>query len=263
MTHRISPRKLAWLGLAFLACACQAEAPKLTPAAGTSRPDYAPPGQALHQFGSLAALAEGGIGPTVWLSTLKGGSSLVGLGSLSELRGEVLIVDGTTWLGYPTGPRGSYARKLGPSDETAAFLVTATVPAWRRMSLSREVRFEALEESVAQLGRDAGLDAKEPFPIIVEGTLQKLEFNVVNGRGFEAGRPIPRAVLMAAATRAAVDSTQGTLVGFYGPEAQGEFVHPDTRLHVHVLLPEEQQVGHVERVDLPAGVIVRVPAPGD
>jgi hypothetical protein len=146
----------------------------------------------LAQYGSLAALGEGRIGPAVWLSTLPGGKSLVGLGSLSGLRGEILIVDGATWLGYPSGPSGAYGRELGPADETAAFLVTAAVPAWRRMSLAREVRFEALEASVAQLARDAGLDDEQPFPIVFEGTLRELEFSVVNGRGFETGKPRPR-----------------------------------------------------------------------
>ncbi|HEY3500305.1 MAG TPA: hypothetical protein VGK73_36690, partial [Polyangiaceae bacterium] len=35
-----------------------------------------------------------------WLSSLQADSTLVGLGSLSELRGEVLVLGGETWLGY-------------------------------------------------------------------------------------------------------------------------------------------------------------------
>lgn len=247
---------------AAVACSHRAEQTKLTPAAGTSRAPYAPPSDVLRVYGSLDALSnEGRIGPTVWLSTLEADPTLVGLGSLSDLRGEVLVLGGEVWLGYPAGPNGPYARKLGDSDETAAFLVTASVPSWRTLSLVRDIPNDALEASVEQLARDAGLDVDQPFPIVIEGTLNKLEYNVVNGRGFEAGKPIPRVVLMAAAARNALDSAEGVLVGFYGRHAQGKFVHPDTRLHVHVLLPEERQVGHVDHVDIPAGATVRLPAP--
>jgi alpha-acetolactate decarboxylase len=260
MLTRTDLRALVLFAACALACARSAE-PRLTPAAGTTLSESSAPNQVLNTYGSLAALDDGRIGPAVWLSSLGSQKSLIGLGSLSELRGEVLIVDGQTWLGYPTGPTGSYARELGSSDETAAFLVTASVPSWRRMSLARDVRFEELEAGVAELGSEAGLDAEQPFPIVIEGTLHALEFSIVNGRGFEANQPIPRVVLMANATRAAVDSVQGVLVGFYGPNAQGKFVHAETRLHVHVLLRQERQVGHVEHVDLPAGVTLRVPEP--
>ena len=245
-----------------LACSQHVEQTKLTPAAGTSRSPYAPPSTVTRVYGSLDALSnEGKIGPAVWLSSLQADPTLVGLGSLSELRGEILVLGGETWLGYPAGPNGPYGRTLGDSDETAAFLVTASVPDWRTLSLVRDIANADLEASVEQLGRDAGLDVEQPFPIVIEGALKDLEYNVVNGRGFEAGKPIPRVVLMAAASRSAAESADGVLVGFYGKHAQGKFVHPDTRLHVHVLLREQRQVGHVDHVNIPAGATVRVPAP--
>jgi acetolactate decarboxylase len=255
-------RTLVWCTLGVALGCAHSEPQTLTPAAGATRPAYGAPGGAIRTYGVLRDLTETGrIGPSVWLSTLKDDPALVGLGSLSELRGEVLIVGGKVWLGYPTGPEGSYARELGVSDETAAFLVTASVPAWRTLSLARDVRFEALEAGLEQLGRDAGIDGEKPFPFVIEGTLNQLEFNVVNGRGFEAGQPIPRVVLMAAATRAAIDSTEGTIVGFFGKRGSESFAHPGTLVHMHVLLPEENQVAHVDHVDLPAGVTVRIPAP--
>jgi acetolactate decarboxylase len=246
---------------AALGCS-HSEPEVLTPAAGVRSAAYAEPGSTLRTYGSLRALTdEGRIGPSVWLSTLSNDPALVGLGSLSELRGEVLIVGGKVWLGYPTGPEGAYGRELGVSDETAAFLVTASVPAWRTLSLARNVSFAELEGGLEQLARDAGIDSGKPFPFVVEGTLNQLEFNVVNGRGFDAGQPIPRVVLMAAATKTAVATTEGTIVGFFGKRGTAEFAHPGRLVHMHVLLPEERQVGHVDHVDLPAGVSVRLPAP--
>jgi acetolactate decarboxylase len=244
-----------------LACSHAQEPPKLTPASGASRSPFAPPSAELALYGTLGALGEGRIGPSVWLSTLAADPSLVALGSLSELRGEVIALDGEIWLGYPTGPSGAYARKLGDSDETAAFLVTASVPEWKTLSLARAIPYAELEAGVEQLGRDAGLDVNAPFPIVIEGTLEKLEFNVVNGRGFEPGKPIPRVVMLASATRMAKESTEGVILGFFGKRAQGKFTHPDSRFHAHVLLREERQVGHVDRVDVPAGATVRLPVP--
>lgn len=197
----------------------------------------------------------------VSLSALKGDPNLVGLGWLSALRGEIAIVPNEIWVAYPKDDGTPRANVLGPSDETAAFLVTASVPAWQTLPLPEDTAFDDLADAVEQLGASAGLDVERPFPFLVEGSLANLEYHVVDGRSFQDGGALSSEVLRVAAAKGKRASVEGLLVGFYGEEGQPEFLEEGSRLHIHVVLRAEQQMGHVDRVDLPRGITFRVPSP--
>jgi acetolactate decarboxylase len=210
-------------------------------------------------YGTLHGLMEGKTGAHVSLASLRGDKSLVGLGSLSELRGEVWIFGGEVWVSYPKDDKTAWARELGTLNETAAFVVTARVPEWQTGTVSRDVPFEELPDFVEGLARGAGLDSKRPFPIVIEGELSGLALNVVDGRGFTTGKKIAREELMDAAVKAEYPRAEGVIVGFFSSRDRPDFVHPGSRLHLHVLLRGENQVGHVDRVALTRASQIRLP----
>jgi alpha-acetolactate decarboxylase len=214
----------------------------------------------LKTYGTLHGLMDGQTGAQVSLASLRSDKSLVGLGSLSELRGEVWIFGGEVWVSYPKDDKSAWARELGTLNETAAFLVTARVPEWQTGPVSREVPFDELPDFVEGLAREAGLDSKRPFPMVIEGELANLALNVVDGRGFTTGKKIPREELMAAAAKAEYPRAEGVIVGFFSSRDRPDFVHPGSRLHLHVLLRGESQVGHVDRVALTRASQIRLPA---
>jgi alpha-acetolactate decarboxylase len=214
----------------------------------------------LKTHGTLHGLMEGKTGAQVSLASLRGDKNLIGLGSLSELRGEVWIFGGEVWLSYPKDDKTAWARELGTLNETAAFVVTARVPEWQMHAVSREVPFDELPGFIEGLARAHGLDAERPLPIVIEGELSNLAFNVVDGRGFTTGKKIPREELMAAAVKAEYPRAEGVVVGFFSSKERPEFLHPGARSHLHVLLRDEVQVGHVDRVSLTRASQIRLPA---
>jgi alpha-acetolactate decarboxylase len=213
----------------------------------------------LETHGTLHGLMEGKTSAQVSLASLRGDKNLVALGSLSELRGEVWIFGGEVWVSYPKDDKTAWARELGTLNETAAFLVKARVREWQTRAVSREVPFDDLPAFVEGLARGAGLDPKRPFPIVIEGELSNLALNVVDGRGFTTGRTIAREELLAAAAKAEYPRAEGVIVGFFSSQERPDFVHPGARLHLHVLLRGEGQVGHVDRVSLTRTSKIRLP----
>jgi hypothetical protein len=215
----------------------------------TARPQAGAARAELHRYGSLPALEQGDTAAVVNLAQLSD-PSLVGLGTLSEQRGEVIIFNGAVWLGYanPNGTtRGRQLQQLDTQEETAAFLITASVPVWQTVLLNRDVPFEQLEQVLEDTLRAAGLDPRKPVPLVIQGPLVELRFHVVDGRN-------ERDVARGSYTLA-----PGTLVGFYAATGREDFLEPDTKMHLHVLLEGHRQVGHVDRVDLPSGTLLRLP----
>lgn len=259
----MAPRTIRRLGAWFFAsllpaCAGEQSEPELTPA---SRVMLAPRAT-LTTYGSLSDLMQHGkTSPAVWLRKMADDPSLVGIGALSGLRGEVAILDGGVWLGYSTDAASSHGRALSGADETAAFLAVASVPEWQTFTLATGVIHLDLDRRLDKLARDAGLDARSPIPVVVTGRFENLHFHVADGRGMPAGQAISDEDVLASSSRSTREDAKGVLVGFYSTLAQPAILHPGEQHHLHVVLKERPEIGHVDRVDLTVGTTVRLPLP--
>src|SRR5688572_4171827 len=69
-------------------------------------------------FGHLRAVVhERDLAPKVKLAEVLARPHAYAVGALSELRGEVTIVDGVAWLAYPAAGGGARVEKVNSSDE--------------------------------------------------------------------------------------------------------------------------------------------------
>jgi acetolactate decarboxylase len=239
-------------------------------ACGGARPATEPGGSQstsasvnVRTYGSLKPTIEDRmLDSVVSLAQLRGDKALVGFGLLSALRGEVVVVNGEAWLSYPKTDGTLRSEKAGAHDETLAFLVAATVPAWQDVPLAEDVKFDDLADTVERLAKSSQLDTERPIPFVVEGALLNLNYSVVNGGAFAAEGKVSREALKAASPKVKLASAQGTLVGFFSREEHPEFLEPDTNVHVHVVVDSRSEAGHVDSVDLPRGTALRFPVPG-
>ncbi|NQT11505.1 MAG: hypothetical protein HQ582_02070, partial [Planctomycetes bacterium] len=124
---------------------------------------------------------------------------------------------------------------------------------------------EAFERFLCGAAREAGLDVSKPFPFVIEGDLTALEMHVINGacpmRAKRLGRELPPAQQP---YHRSVAQTAGRLVGIYAAGAAHRLTHHGTNTHTHVLLKDKEgrtYTGHVERVGVGAGAVLRLPTP--
>jgi acetolactate decarboxylase len=252
------PRLVGLVAVALAACTGKQSEPDLMPASRV----MAAPRVTLTTYGSLSdVMKEGKTGPAVWLRKMGDDPSLVGIGALSGLRGEVAVLDGNVWLGYSTNATSPHGRALSGTDETAAFLTVASVPEWQTFTLATRVHGADLALRLEKLAGDAGLDARLAIPVVVTGRFENLRYYVADGRGLISGRPILEKELAQTSSRTAHANAKGVLVGFFSTGAHPAMLHPGVRHHLHVVLPEKTEIGHVERVDLEVGTTVRLPLP--
>ncbi len=211
-------------------------------------------------YSSLPALFSGQVGSRLLLRELPDGEPLVGVGSLSDLRGEIAIVDGEVWVSYPDASAAQRA-----SDERAAFLAVARVDTWHERTLTRSIDWQALPAELAERGRAAGFSEQEPMAIRVDGRAEDIEYNIVNGPALGIGRDTPRPLakeeLSRTASKHSLASARVSITGFYARENAEAFIHSGESLHLHVLLPDTEQMGHLDHVTLPQGLVVKLGRP--
>jgi alpha-acetolactate decarboxylase len=232
------------LAIALAACLCCA----------CSEDDAAPPPAApeVRVFGTVHSVMQGQWAPVVALE--QGLSGGYGLGALSDLRGEFVAIPGQIWLSYPTTEALPEVRQTERSDETAALLVAATVPAFRKTSVSAHIPSTSLEAQIAALAQQAGVDVSRPFPFLIQGRLRAVHWHVVDGTRVTPGtRPDE------SAQKGVLDDAEGTVVGFYSSQHQGVFTMQGQNAHMHVFAPEAGVAGHVTSLEVPAGSSLSFP----
>jgi hypothetical protein len=214
-------------------------------------------------FGTLRAVVhEGDLRERVKLSDVVARPHAYAVGALTGLHGEVTVLDGRIWVARP----GRRSSSRAPAPESGATLMVAThVDRWRSHRLPAPVAAGEIDAALERIAREAGVPADRPFPFLIEGALFDLQWHVIDGSRMTAGgRAGSHAQHMEMAETFSARRERGTIVGFFSRRHHGVFTHMGANTHMHVVLPDRRASGHVDRVALPAGTVVKLPqVPGN
>jgi len=178
------------------------------------------------------------------------------LGALAGLNGEFIILDGKAYLSRPDH-RGGVVHSTSAGADSAALLVASHVSAWRDIRLGRAVSLTALQELVRTQGKAAGLPEGGAYPFVVEGAASQVKWHVADGSKLPPG-PSTHEAHAKAAVHGETKQVAATFLGFYSDHDAGNFLHHDSTVHVHVLLPGGT-VGHVDDAVFAAGAVLKLP----
>ncbi len=236
--------------LVALLCGCSKPAP--------TTPQPKPPVTEVRAFGTLRALVhEGKTGAQVQMANLVPGPHTYGVGALSELRGEVTVLDDVVWLAYPNEDGTARVQRETATNEGAALFVSARVQNWTSQAIEEDVSFDTVDERIAKMAEKSGLDTDRPFPVLIEGTFADLAWHVIDGKRARATGS--HEDHQGAAVKGVLTEASGTLVGFFSRHHHGVFTHMGQNTHFHAVLPARSITGHVDRVGVRAGSVIRFP----
>jgi len=183
------------------------------------------------------------------------------LGSISDLRGEITILDGTAWLSYPPARTGGRPKVVVSTDsrEQAGFLVAAQVAPgqWRKAKVGEALSSDGLEAALRGRIEQAGLGGAD-VPFRIDGRFSTLTLAIVDGRLLPAGARTPEAIKQANRLDQHSD-VDGTLIGFFAAAADERFTHPDSRVHVHAVVTSARATGHARTFTLAPGATLWLP----
>lgn len=193
-------------------------------------------------------MQEGKLEAQIKLDTISNKKHLFGIGPLAFLKGEILIIDGRSYISKVAADGSVVVEET--FDAGAPFLVYTHQAKWKEIVLPAEI------QSIAQL--DSYLDSistnrPRPFVFMLKGNFQDIHYHIQN---------LPDGTIVKSPKDAhqgqgkyALQSVSGTIVGFFSTTHQRIFTHHDTYTHLHFIDDLKTHMGHIDELTFGNGAI--------
>ena len=179
------------------------------------------------------------------------------VGAIQNGSGEITIIDNEEWLDYGKDGIGNSINEV-PADEETVLLVTAQVADWREIKIPQNFDKHGLFEFILAEAKQHGLDIQAPFPFLLQGSFESIEFHVINGINpkFEGHGSQGHFFNQKKAQR---DDQKAVVIGFYSAELQGVYTHPGESWHLHVAIKGENIGAHVDDIVAKQNTLLKLP----
>jgi len=184
---------------------------------------------------------KGELAGTINLDTIKNKNGLYGLGPVEYLTGELLIIDGKSYVSTVTSDSTMEV------DETyqvkAPFLVYANQTDWNIEDLPSDIKtIKELEEFIDK----KTLDFKRPFVFKLKGQVDSAGIHIQNlPKGTKVSSPEEA---HQGQTNYLLKNSDVEIVGFFSTEHKGIFTHHDSNVHMHLITVDRKKMGHLDNV---------------
>jgi acetolactate decarboxylase len=183
---------------------------------------------------------KGELAGTILLDTIQNRQGLYGLGPTDYLDGELLIIDGQSFVAKVNDD--GTIRMEETYQAQAPFFVYANVSEWKELELDGIASIQALEE---YLTKTKG-DINRPFAFRIKGRVSKALIHVQNlPKGAKVSSPADAHV---GQMKYEVADEEVEIVGFYSTKHQGIFTHHDSYVHMHLITSDRTKMGHLDEV---------------
>ena len=184
---------------------------------------------------------KGELAGTINLDTIKNKNGLYGLGPVEYLTGELLIIDGKSYVSTVTSDSTMEV------DETyqvkAPFFVYANQADWNIEDLPSDIKtIKELEEFIDK----KTFDFKRPFVFKLKGQVDSAGIHIQNlPKGTKVSSPEEA---HQGQTNYLLKNSDVEIVGFFSTEHKGIFTHHDSNIHMHLITIDRKKMGHLDEV---------------
>ena len=208
------------------------------------------------QYGGMReVLRKGDTEARISFEEIRQQSHAIGVGALSELQGEITILDGQIYVATTTDGVNATTTSGHQHPGSATLLTLAHVSRWHQDPLPDSV---PLEQAIEIVAKSHGLDSDKPFPFIIEGIADSFELHVINGFC-----PIatPDLAPEDQPWRSRGSSTPIKVVGFFAKNQTGVITHHGSNLHIHAIIDDGEKItsGHLDQIKMKSGSLLSVP----
>jgi acetolactate decarboxylase len=187
-------------------------------------------------------MRQGELEGTIFLDTIQPKNNLYGIGPLELLKGELLIIDGESFVSKVVNDSMMSVQKT--YDVKAPFFVYATVMGWEKEALPENIsNIENLETYI----NEKFIDRDEPFVFKISGKINTATIHIVN---------LPEGTKVSSPEEAhqgivfyPIQQEEVEIVGFFSRKHQAIFTHHDTFIHLHLITKDRKMMGHLDEVD--------------
>ena len=194
----------------------------------------------------------GDFSPKIRLDEVMARHPTVGVGAVSDARGEISIFDGKLVISYG---------KAGPStdatSEYAALLTIGSTSDWQSAPVEQDIAPEMVKSYIATEAKARGIDAEKSFPFEVRGNIGPYVMHV---NAAPTGGPHGMGLPMAITVQNTGDRIDGLVTGLYvSSDLIGIATHGGERTHAHWVSLDARSTAHLDRWGLSAGAYLLLP----
>ncbi|MBT3175081.1 MAG: alpha-acetolactate decarboxylase [Lentimicrobiaceae bacterium] len=191
---------------------------------------------------------KGELAGTINLDTIKDKKGLYGIGPVEYLTGELLIIDGKSYVSTVTTDTTMVVEET--YQVKAPFLVYANQTDWNIEDLPSNIKtIKELEEFIDK----KALDFNRPFVFKLKGQIDSAKIHIQN---------LPKGTKVSSPEEAhqgqinyALGNSEVEIVGFFSTEHKGVFTHHDSNVHMHLITTDRRKMGHLDKVLFGSGDI--------
>lgn len=186
---------------------------------------------------------KGELGSSIDLDTISDKNGLYGLGPEINLTGELLIIDGNSYISKVTSDSTMTVEKR--YDVSAPFFVYVNVTEWIEVELPLKIRsFQDLEKYIDE----KTTEYKQPFAFKLSGKVANGIIHIQNlPKGTKVSSPDEA---HQGQTNYNLNNEESEIVGFFSKEHKGVFTHHNSFLHMHLITKEKSKMGHLDELEI-------------
>jgi acetolactate decarboxylase len=196
--------------------------------------------------------------PKVALRDAIAGPGWYAVGALSDLSGEITVVDGKVLLSFGKSMDGKVEQREA-GDAQATLLATAKVRNWQTISIPRTMTQAELHAFILEQATAVGLPTEDAWPFLIRGDILDYRWHVIAEPNPEFGGHGSKAT-MARQYETSGKRMTAVVVGFQSGKAlEGTISHPGERFHEHVTDPAQTLNGHLDAYGVAEGAQLLLP----
>lgn len=198
---------------------------------------------------------KGDISSKADLSDFKEMNYFYALGAIEKLKGEIQIFNSKP---FNTTVADSNLIFDNSFRKKASLLIYASVDKWKTIDIPDNVStYEQLEKYIEQTAKENEINIKEPFPFLLEGTVQSFSWHVIDWK--EGDMDHTHKKHKTSGLYGTINDRHVEMLGFYSKTHHAIFTHHTTNMHIHVKTTDNIVAGHVDDLTLGKGMTLNLP----
>ena len=197
-------------------------------------------------YGALFEMMhQGNLSTRIDLNSLKGKKHTYGLGALTDLKGEILIMDSNVFISSETN--NGDINISNSYNHQAALFVQSQVSKWQSIELPSFVHtVTKLEDYIESEAERYGLDIEKPFPFIISGVIPDVKWHIINWPEGDTEHSHTKHINSGLSGH--LKDTSMKILGFYSKHHKAIFTHHTTNVHMHFLTNDKKISGHIDEI---------------
>ena len=181
----------------------------------------------------------------IFLDTINPHRRLYGLGPLSGMSGEILIIDGRPYVSKIN--RSGVNRVRMTYNAKSPYFVYTHVRGWQEAELPEDsiLNNQNLGLHLEYLAKKQGINVEKPFPFMLKGRFKKLTYHISHlpKKNASAKRPLPEETKI-------LTNADVIIVGFYSKHHENIFTPPGSHVVMSFMTTAASRVGQIDELVL-------------